>query len=149
MFIKELLTSRKAAEAVGEGIPIRRGDIYFADLNEPFGAEPGFRRLVIALQNSDELAHSPTVIVAVVTQKTVPQDVPSNVCFRMGRKRMQMTAMLDKLLTIDKRRIIRFVDSCPSDASLLINEALRYSLGLDMWDYFGGTEKKTEGEYFE
>ena len=56
-------------------LPIRRGDIYYADLSPVIGSEQGGIRPVLVIQNDVGNRHSPTVIVAAITgfpKKTYP-----------------------------------------------------------------------------
>ena len=48
-------------------LPIRRGDIYYADLSPVIGSEQGGIRPVLVIQNDVGNRHSPTVIVAAIT----------------------------------------------------------------------------------
>lgn len=49
---------------------IKRGDIYYADLNPVIGSEQGGKRPVLIISNDIGNKHSPTVIVAAITGKT-------------------------------------------------------------------------------
>jgi len=46
---------------------IRRGDIYYADLNPVIGSEQGDIRPVLVVQNNVGNKHSPTVVVVPLT----------------------------------------------------------------------------------
>ena len=46
---------------------IRRGDVYYADLNPVIGSEQGGIRPVLILQNNIGNRYSPTVIAAAIT----------------------------------------------------------------------------------
>ena len=46
---------------------IKRGEIYYADLNPVVGSEQGGRRPVLILQNDIINKHSPVTIVAAIT----------------------------------------------------------------------------------
>ena len=47
--------------------PVRRGDIYYADLSPVVGSEQGGMRPVLIIQNDTGNRHSPTVIAAAIT----------------------------------------------------------------------------------
>lgn len=61
---------------------IKRGEIYYADLNPVVGCEQGDRRPVLILQNDISNKHSPVTIVAAITSnrdKTyLPNDIEIN-----------------------------------------------------------------------
>ena len=48
---------------------IKRGDIYYADLNPVIGSEQGGIRPVLIISNDMGNRHSPTVIVAAITSQ--------------------------------------------------------------------------------
>ena len=47
--------------------PVRRGDIYYADLSPVVGSEQGGMRPVLIIHNDTGNRHSPTVIAAAIT----------------------------------------------------------------------------------
>ena len=49
----------------------RRGDIYYADLNPVCGSEQGGMRPVVVIQNNTGNKYAPTLIVAMVTIRTI------------------------------------------------------------------------------
>ena len=48
---------------------IRRGDIFYADLNPVVGSEQGGTRPVLIISNDIGNRHSPTVIIAAITSR--------------------------------------------------------------------------------
>ena len=48
---------------------IRRGDIYYADLNPVIGSEQGGTRPVLIISNDTGNKYSPTVIIAAITSR--------------------------------------------------------------------------------
>lgn len=48
---------------------IKRGDIYYADLNPVVGSEQGGTRPVLVISNDIGNKHSPTVIIAAITSR--------------------------------------------------------------------------------
>ena len=50
--------------------PVRRGDIYYADLSPVVGSEQGGMRPVLIIQHDTGNRHSPTVIAAAITSQT-------------------------------------------------------------------------------
>lgn len=50
---------------------IKRGDIYYADLNPVVGSEQGGTRPVLVISNDIGNKHSPTVIIAAITSRVV------------------------------------------------------------------------------
>ena len=59
---------------------IERGQIWWADLPEPRGSEPGYRRSVLVVQaGSFNISRIQTVIVATITTNLELADAPGNV----------------------------------------------------------------------
>src|SRR5690606_33952153 len=63
-------------------VEIRRGDIFFANLNPVIGSEQGGTRPVLVLQNDIGNRHSPTTIVAAVTSRIKKAKLPTHVELR-------------------------------------------------------------------
>lgn len=57
--------------------PVRRGDIYYADLSPVVGSEQGGMRPVLIIQNDTGNRHSPTVIAAAITSQTGKANLPT------------------------------------------------------------------------
>ena len=59
---------------------VRRGEIWWADLPEPRGSEPGYRRPVLVIQaNSFNRSRIQTAIVAAITTNLDLAEAPGNV----------------------------------------------------------------------
>ena len=68
--------------------PVRRGDIYYADLSPVVGSEQGGMRPVLIIQNDTGNRHSPTVIAAAITSQTGKANLPTHISLAarsMGR----------------------------------------------------------------
>ena len=59
--------------------PVRRGDIYYADLSPVVGSEQGGMRPVLIIQNDTGNRHSPTVIAAAITSQTNKAKLPTHI----------------------------------------------------------------------
>lgn len=113
---------------------IKRGEVYYADLDPVVGSEQGGRRPVLVLQNNVGNRFGPTIIVAAISTRTnkskkqFPTHVslPSEDC-HLGR---DSVVFLEQLRTIDKSRIgdrITMLDKSymeKVDAALLISTGL-------------------------
>ena len=84
---------------------ILRGDAYWADLGEPRGSEPGYRRPVLVVQadpfNKSRIA---TVIVVVLTSNLELARAPGNVLLPKSVTGLpkDSVANVSQLLTLDK-----------------------------------------------
>ena len=72
--------------------PCKRGEMFYADLSPYIGSEQGGRRPVIVIQNDTGNQHSPTVIIAAVTSKTMKARLPVHVRLpsEIGLKRIRL-----------------------------------------------------------
>ena len=101
--------------------PCKRGDMFYADLSPYIGSEQGERRPVIVIQNDTGNQHSPTVIIAAVTSKTMKARLPVHVRLpcEIGLEK-DSVALLEQIRTIDKTRLESRID-----------RALGISVGID------------------
>jgi mRNA interferase MazF len=84
---------------------IHRGEIWWADLDEPAGSEPGYRRPVLVVQNDAfNRSRIATVIAVVVTSNLRLLDAPGNVLLpaRVSGLRKDSVANVSKIVTIDR-----------------------------------------------
>jgi len=65
-------------------MPIRRGDLFWVDLNPVKGSEQAGRRPVVVIQNDVGNEVAPTVIVAPITTKSFTKHYPINVQIARG-----------------------------------------------------------------
>lgn len=88
----------------------KKGEIWWADLDEPRGSEPGYRRPVIIIQ-SDEFNKSKisTVIVAVITSNLALARAPGNVSLGINKRiglGKESVINVSQLITLDKAYLI-------------------------------------------
>lgn len=111
---------------------IRRGDIFYADLNPVRGSEQGGLRPVLIVQNNIGNRHSPTVIIAPITSKLKKNSLPTHVGLPLdiGLPAKSM-ALLEQVRTIDKSRLGSYIVSLDDDLMDYVDDALGVSLALD------------------
>ena len=111
---------------------IRRGDIFFADLNPVRGSEQGGLRPVLIIQNHIGNLHSPTVIIAPITSKLKKNSLPTHVGLPLdiGLPAKSMV-LLEQVRTIDKSRLGSYVAALDDDLMDYVDGALGISLALD------------------
>lgn len=84
---------------------ISQGEVWWADLGEPIGSEPGFRRPVLIVQ-SDSLNRSAlaTVVCVALTSNLKWAAAPGNVPLRASETGLpkDSVANVSQLLTLDK-----------------------------------------------
>lgn len=118
---------------------LKRGEVYFADLNPTIGSEQGGTRPVVIIQNDIGNIHSPTVIVASITTQ-MKSKLPTHVAVCEKDKLSQTSiVMLEQIRTIDKRRIKKFVCNLCGETMEKIDKAIGISLSMD-------NKKEKEGD---
>ena len=110
---------------------IRRGDIFFANLNPYKGSEQGGKRPVIIIQNDIGNQHSPTVIVTAVTSHFhKKRALPIHVPIENEVLEKQSLALLEQIRTIDKSRLIEKLGRVTDRNMKEIEQAINISLAL-------------------
>ena len=104
---------------------MRRAEIWWAHLAEPAG-----RRPVVLLSRDEAYAVRDLVVVAPITTRVrgLPVEVPLGPDDGLPKP---CAANLDTLTTISKRALLDRVGPLSPAKRLLLDEALRFALGLD------------------
>lgn len=110
---------------------IKRGDIYYADLNPTVGCEQGGVRPVLIIQNNTGNHFSPTVIAAAITGRR-KRYMPTHVLLgEKGTRRLaDSRVMLEQVRTIDRRRLKEYVGHADEETMRKVDGAIAVSLGL-------------------
>lgn len=114
-------------------LPIRRGDIYYADLSPVVGSEQGGIRPVLIVQNDVGNRHSPTVIAAAITSRINKNRLPTHIevdARNYGLARDSIV-LLEQIRTLDKRRLKERMGHLDQEAMERVNRALSISFGLE------------------
>ena len=84
---------------------IRQGDVFWLDLEEPRGSEPGYRRPCVVVQN-DLLNRSRinTVVVCAITAKLRRAGVPGNVLLEAGEANLEQRSVVSvsQIFAVDR-----------------------------------------------
>lgn len=110
---------------------IKRGDIYYADLNPTVGCEQGGVRPVLIIQNNAGNHFSPTVIAAAITSRR-KKTMPTHVLLDEEGTRLfaDSRIMLEQVRTIDRERLKEYVGSANAATMQSVDKAIAVSLGL-------------------
>ena len=95
--------------------PVRRGDIYYADLSPVVGSEQGGMRPVLIIQNDTGNRHSPTVIAAAARSCGLTRD---------------SVILLEQVRTLDKSRLRERMGRLDEPAMHQVDNAIAVSFGL-------------------
>ena len=90
---------------------IKRGDIYYAELNPVIGSEQGGTRPVLIISNDIGNRHSPTVIVAAITSRVhTKAKLPTHTAIRdFEGLNKDSIILLEQIRTIDKKRLQEYI----------------------------------------
>jgi mRNA interferase MazF len=115
---------------------IKRGDIYYADLNPVIGSEQGGKRPVLIISNDIGNKHSPTVIIAAITgEEHTKAKLPTHTivkdCDFLDKNSI---ILLEQIRTLDKKRLQEYVGTFDRRLMLSVNKALAISVALDGGD---------------
>ncbi|AFY42034.1 type II toxin-antitoxin system PemK/MazF family toxin [Nostoc sp. PCC 7107] len=110
-----------------------RGEIWWANLPEPVGSEPGYRRPVLIIQDDTfNQSRISTVIVAVITSSIQLAEAPGNVLLSREVSGLPKDSVVNvsQLLTIDKSFLVERVGALPDYLQEEVDEGLRIILYL-------------------
>ena len=114
-------------------IQVKRGDIYYANLEPVVGRETGKTRPVLVVQNDIGNIYSPTTIVAVITEYS-KKKASYPICVAIKKNnglKKDSIVNLSQIRTIDKKRlIIPKLGSLAKNNMKKVDDALKNSLAL-------------------
>ena len=113
-------------------MPVKRGEIYYADLSPVVGSEQGGIRPVLIVQNDIGNKHSPTVIAAAITSKKEKSQLPTHISVSAQSCGLSKDSvvLLEQVRTLDKRRLKERMGELDSSSMAQVNNALQVSFGL-------------------
>ncbi len=114
-------------------IQVKRGDIFYANLDPVVGRETGKTRPVLVIQNDIGNMHSPTTIIAVITEYS-EKKASYPICVAIKKKnglKKDSVVNLSQIRTIDKNRLIAPKSGKLAKESMKqVDNALKNSLEL-------------------
>ena len=112
---------------------IRRGDIYYADLNLVVGSEQGGTRPVLIISNNTGNRHSPTVIIAAITSRVhTKAKLPTHTSVKdFEGLDKDSIILLEQIRTIDKQRLKQYMGMMPDNIMARVDKALAISISLN------------------
>ena len=112
--------------------PVRRGDIYYADLSPVVGREQGGMRPVLIIQNDTGTRHSPTVIAAAITSQTGKANLPTHISLaaRSCGLTRDSVILLEQVRTLDTSRLRERMGRLDEPAMHQVDNAIAVSFGL-------------------
>lgn len=111
---------------------IKRGDIYYVDLNPIKGSEQGGEiRPVVVIQNDIGNKFSTTLIVAAITNRekcVLPTHVKIN---GIGFLKENSIVLLEQIRTIDRIRLKKYIGCLDAEIMKKVDKSLAISIGLN------------------
>ncbi len=112
---------------------IKRGEIWWAELADPRGSEPGFRRPVVVVQaDSFNRSQIGTVVVAAISSNLDLAGAPGNVGVSRRDSRLPRNSVVNvsQVLTLDRRFLTKRVSRLSAQVVEEIDSGLRLVLSL-------------------
>jgi len=112
---------------------VKRGDIFYAQLNPVIGSEQGGTRPVLIIQNDIGNQYSPTTIISAITSQISKAKLPTHVeisAVKASGLEKDSVVLLEQIRTIDKSRLTEKVASLDEETMAKVGKAVEISLGL-------------------
>ena len=110
---------------------IKRGDIFYADLDPIIGSEQGGVRPVLVVQNNVGNRYSPTVVVLPISSAK-KNNMPTHIHI-CGSKMLSKDSVVlaEQIRTIDRNRLKSYVGSIGFEIMEKVDKAVKISIGVD------------------
>jgi len=111
---------------------VKRGDMFYANLNPIIGSEQGDLRPVLVVQNNSGNIHSPTTVVVPITRNLNKTELPTHVVIpRSSGLNGDSLALVEQIRTIDRSRLISYIGRIGGDVQAKIDAALLVCVGIE------------------
>ncbi len=112
----------------------KKGEVWWADLDEPRGSEPGYRRPVVIVQSDDfNKSKIKTVLVAVVTSNLDLAKAPGNIKLGATKNigpRKESVINVSQVITLDKSYLTEKTGKLSVNQRQELNEGLKLVLDI-------------------
>ena len=111
---------------------VAQGQIWWADLPEPVGSGPGFRRPVLVVQgDSFNRSRLATVVCVPLTSNLRWAEAPANVLLDADATGLpkDSVANVSQLVTLDRRLLTEYVGALPARTVALVLDGIDLVLG--------------------
>ena len=111
---------------------IKRGDIFFANLNPVTGSEQGSYRPVLIVQNDVGNQYSHTTVILPITGNLQKTSLPTHIVISKdcGLEKDSI-CLVEQIRTIDRSRLISYIGRITYKIQAEIDKALAICVGLD------------------
>jgi len=90
-------------------LTVKQGDIFWVDLGEPKGSEPGYRHPHVVIQNTVfNVSKISTVVVCALTSNLKRAAAPGNVLLKKGEANLKKDSVVNisQLVTVNKSDLV-------------------------------------------
>ncbi len=112
---------------------VQRREVWWADLEEPRGSEPGFRRPILVVQaDAFNRSRLRTVLCVVLTSNTRLLDAPGNVLLRATTSGLpkDSVANITQIVTLDEDYLAERIGRIPPKLMAHVDAGLKLVLDL-------------------
>ena len=112
---------------------MHRGELWWAELPEPMGSEPGYRRPILIIQSDDfNRSRIQTVIAVVLTTNLRLAAAPGNVLVTADDTGLPRDSVVNvsQIITVDKSFLTERVGQIDDRILLLVEDGIRTVLAL-------------------
>jgi mRNA interferase MazF len=107
---------------------INQGDVYWVELGEPEGSEPGYRHPHVVIQNNlFNRSRINSIVVCALTSNLVRAKAPGNVLLDNGEAGLTKPSvvLITQLFTVDKRQLGEYLGTLSGKRVRQILEGIR------------------------
>jgi mRNA interferase MazF len=114
-------------------IPLKRFDVWIADLNPPNGTEPGKVRPVVIVQTDLLNNFHPSTLICPLTTNVIPgaETLRVNLNKNEGGIKKKSAILIDHLKAIDNKRLIKKIGSLSKTSKAKLINNLKIILDLE------------------
>jgi mRNA interferase MazF len=112
---------------------VQRGQLWWAELDEPRGSEPGHRRPVLIVQaDAFNRSRLQTVVAVVLTSNLRLVDAPGNVLVPKRDSRLPRDSVVNvtQIITLDREFLVKRVGGLPRRLMAAVDGGLKLVLDL-------------------
>ncbi|MDH5720554.1 MAG: type II toxin-antitoxin system PemK/MazF family toxin [Spirochaetia bacterium] len=112
---------------------MNRGEIWWADLNNPRGSEPGYKRPVVIIQaNEFNRSKINTIICAVITSNIELQKAPGNIFISKEDSSLSKDSVINisQIITVDKLFLTELAGTLTPGILKKLNKSLKLILNI-------------------
>lgn len=91
---------------------VNQGDVYWVELGEPIGSEPGYRHPHVVIQNNlFNRSRINTVVVCALTSNLKRAEVPGNVILEQGEANLPKRSVVNisQIFTVDRMQLDEYI----------------------------------------